>query len=699
MPDPHHIDDPLLDAAVRPLVENPELRLAAAGYLAAIRRQPSDHEEGMLRRWAEVDAKSKPVWKLVLAALTVMAAVVVLVSDLQGVLEFLNYRRDSEFSLDHKAEQRIAARLTPAQKVLMFGDLGSEYALKRKEALWESGLGNPAYFVEYAAAFHSDQKKLPDDFWETVRRIDPENAWFSYFAAGVDAVDCVKKKPQKTKRVGGRTVPTEPPAWEIIDEARLDYCIKLASEAASKPKCDNYYADMLRKRLPLLSQRSPQEQKDSMQYLINNGLVPDFPLRHVGDALAAKAWQLGESGKGNEFDALSRTADGFLRSVFEMEESVLLQDLLHSSSASRIAASFGPAAEKLGRKEETERWSRIEDRLRDWSHGRGYRPFLLDGKAVEKGVRTSILTGKWHHYTSTFAEHPPLLTDQDVRPMRLMDHEVASRFCTYAVWAILLLVIGLVTLFRYRVPLMIRGIGIRIETLLKPSDWAWMMALGLLPALLFGLAINRWSPFGGREFGLLGTYLILPAAQFLGVLVLWILVPVHVIRWRLRKQAGAFQISQGSKWLGFIPVVFAIVFVPFVGWAATTGMIPEFWVDTFDWVSPNIEGRTDEIRLWIAAGLLGVVLMWILSSAFLALFSTHSLLERFLVARALVPVWAAGMILLCAMTPLFKMAEQHWFSQDRLTKFDPSCAGWTHYEYRLALQVRKELRDILGYGK
>lgn len=55
------------------------------------------------------------------------------------------------------------------------------------------------------------------------------------------------------------------------------------------------------------------------------------------------------------------------------------------------------------------------------------------------------------------------------------------------------------------------------------------------------------------------------------------------------------------------------------------------------------------------------------------------------------------MVLLALASVGFKASEQYWFDRDTLSKADASEPGWSHFEYQVAVQMRKELREILGY--
>jgi len=70
-------------------------------------------------------------------------------------------------------------------------------------------------------------------------------------------------------------------------------------------------------------------------------------------------------------------------------------------------------------------------------------------------------------------------------------------------------------------------------------------------------------------------------------------------------------------------------------------------------------------------------------------------LDRAVAARLLVPAYTLAMLLMISAVPLFKRSEQAWFEQETLMKPDPRFPAWSRHEYQVAIQVRKELREIL----
>lgn len=102
------------------------------------------------------------------------------------------------------------------------------------------------------------------------------------------------------------------------------------------------------------------------------------------------------------------------------------------------------------------------------------------------------------------------------------------------------------------------------------------------------------------------------------------------------------------------------------------------------------------LRFWIALGILGAPLVWLLVSISRALLSqTHGLIRHAVVSQILVKAYVATMLVLALATIGFKTSEGYWFSREKLGKIDPGKPGWTAFEYDVAVEMRQELREIL----
>jgi hypothetical protein len=687
----------LIEAAVRPFADDGELKLAAAGFLEKRVTPDAAAAVTMLARWNEVDArKRKSVWHIGLWMAVAVVSAGVAFSDFDEISRLVPWGKwlaaGSVFAPGPAdVESRIAGKLSESDKLLLFGDLSKDTKDGRKKALWQSEPENPAYFADYAGAFISETGNLPPDILATARRIDPANAWFTYLAAAVEVKDAVKKIPRKGRRVDGKWV-NDPQSWEILDQARLDRAMALLAEARTQPEWAAYSAALLRKRLPLLPAENLIDQLDSGSCLAAVSVFSSLRLRVLADAMAAQAWNAGESGDVVGFHEISGDGDRLLRGICSDEPGTLLDELVNSVLATILSESFAAAAQTLRLETDAAPWMRISTLLVEERQARDSRILVVDGKAVKpSAIPGGILGGTSLAMIARRVKAQPPLTDADLKPLRLVDHEFLSWGLSHVLWAVVALGACLVAIYRFRVAVLPRRLARRMVDLLRPADWGWIIAAGVLLPWVFVMAVNRLTPWGGRAFGVQGMELLLPAGHFYGLVLLWLILPPQVVRWRLRNRAGGFGFP-GPTGMGWLVVGCAVAFVPMIGWAAIS-LVDGEWLKLEDaWKLPW--------QFWAALALAGVSMVWMAGLILVAIFGrAGGHFHRATSSLVLVRTYAVALLVIALGSIGFKASERDWFKQDWMSKFDVSGPGWTAYEFKVAAQMRKELRGTLGYDR
>lgn len=679
----------VIEAAVRPFSDNAELKLAAADLLARTSGNPS---EEAIARWDAVDAKKRgPVRRWLPWGMLAVASALMWLADSKEMSAYIDWVRwlKPPSSMPPEDKQRTAAHLDAQGKLLLFGD---------KEKLWQSAPENPAYFAEYAV-----KGSLPPDFLQTARRLDPDNAWFTYLAASFEAEDSVQTYSSSLAAEDAVAAIGHPP-WITLDQAKLDRALALLREARTQTKCTGYTAELLRQRLSRVPQRNLMERFDSISSMASGRSVK-LEFIYAAHALGAGAGEAGKKGDVTAFQEIAKDGDHFLRGIYQDEVSALNDEESSAYCAQSIAGDFAQAAAKLGLREEAAAWKKIGDGAARRQQHANSQKFSLDGKVVKPGTVTGSMLGgsipqlgNHLEILGNRLESPLPLTDADVKPGRLLDHEILSRFFSYVCWLVMALCLGLAAVYRFRVSELSRRLAARMAELLRPTDWAWIVGLGILLPFVFVIGINRLTPLGGREFGMKGTAMLMPAGHFLGLLVLWLVVPVQIIRWRLAKRAGGFGFSGPSR-IGWVAVACAVAFVPWIGWAAITGRFPYQWVEWMIDLGIELDPATRLPRaFWPQLVLLGIPVLWLAGVVARTLFvRADRQLHRAAAARVLVVSSATALAVLCLASQGFKATEHYWFSRDELGRMDPARPGWSVYEYRVAAQLREEMRDILGY--
>ncbi len=536
----------------------------------------------------------------------------------------------------------------------------------RAKILWDSDPDNAAYFANYAVSYLSDTNELPAGFMETARRLDPENSFFPYLAAANEVLPV--RMTLLTSRGGKST--TDP----------YEHVLSLFHDAGKLPRFDNYLIQLRRERIPLLPQSTIFEYMDSVNFLARS-YAPDLGLRNLTGAIESKSAMLLNSGDKTGFIELKRDVEAFLRNLSQVHTDSSERLIINGNEINDVLESLAFDATRLELDGDAAELQSKIDRLKQWDTDRRANTYQIDGR--EWGARGGILKSRFIRIKQ--AAHPPVLTDHDIKPGRMFDHAVFAQICSYAVAGALGLVSVSVALFRFRSPPLMRRLSARMEVLLRPGDWLWLLA-AVFPPLLYLMLVAHLTDLGGygsaffvRPIDLpYGWAANLPMVQFAGVLLMMLILPILVARWRLGIRGAAFGFANTRLLLGAFALLSATVFIPVVGWAVIAESTPGL---VAAWV----------LLVFPFAWLCGVV-----GSAMIC--RTGWLLHHTTASRVLVPVYVAGLIFLLLAMPFFKASRQYWFERDSLTHLDLAYPGFSKFEYDLSAAARKELREALGYA-
>jgi len=484
-----------------------------------------------------------------------------------------------------------------------------------------------------------------------------------------------------------------------LDQAEQDRAYELFEAARLQKSFKNYSGEMLGRRVALLPNRSLIERIDAVGTLAMQSPSSNLRMRSLSNVIAAKAWSAAEAGDKKAFLKIREQGVGFLGELMRSTTGSLVDNLIILLFANEMAESFATGSEKIGLVPDAAQWRAISDRLDAKNQNRYEREFIVDGKIAVPERVTGAIFGNSLALVARQPEHQPELTDFDLMPGRLLDHEILSRFFAYVSWMLMGLCAAAVAVYRFRVSRLGRRLAGRMEELMNARDWAWFLGVGILLPFLYVMAVNRLTPLGGRQFGMLGTGMLLPAAHFLGLLMLWLTVPVQVARWRLAERAGTLGFTRTS-WLGWAAVAGAVGFVPWIGWAGISLSYPEFWRGWMSEVVVDTPSATGGVlRFWLAIGFLGVPVLWVIYRVSYALVNqSQRLIQQATVARILVKAYGVAMLMLALASIGFKASESYWFAREKLGEIDPAKPGWSAFEYDVAVQMRKELREILDGG-
>jgi hypothetical protein len=672
--------DRLMDAALRPLTEHPEQHQAGRMLLEGMAPQATHPgADAMMARWDAVDtATRRPPLRWMLGAMLVLLSAWGL---LVTINEGLFYKRalgwlglGTMLWTPGDSHELIAKGLSEKNKFLLFGDLSKPAASDRMLALWDSAPDNPAYFAEYAMTYRADHGEYPPEFLATARRLDPANAWFTYHAAADLARNSVKKAKQSYQaRKAGET-----PTWIVLDQAKLNQALALLREASQQKDCVNRQKELVAGRLPLLPQDN-QMSRVLAQCHVSGYIAADITLRYLSEVIAAQAWLLGDAGDAAGFRQLLGDADAFIMACGSMRHPTLVDVLLLKANAGTAIRNLQPAAAQLGMPEAALRLKRIKDRLAQLSEDqKNRRP------SDQLALRSSLLAGSID-FMQSLVKSPPALMDDALKPGRMIEHLMFARAGSLALWAVLGVGLLVLAVFRYCLPAWMLRLAQRMNALLLPIDWAWLTVAGVL--LPFGCVtvLLRCTRLGGQDWGIKATGLILPAADFLALALLLLVVPALIARWRLGRRAAALGICSGNQWPGWLAVAAGLAFVPVLGMSAP--ILREQSSFGLDW---NFAGHWLTWRF----ALLVPLMLWILCNIVRALaVKFTSQFAAAVVALALIPAYACGMLLSMVSVPVYQAAQTCWERQDPMTEVATN--GLNRYEGELAEQLLLEVRQAL----
>ena len=658
----------LTAAALQPLAETPELHLAASKVLQNMLPPSHPGAAAAIARWEALAARGhRALWRRALAlALGLVSAWVLVTAAAEG----RRYRRVLAWTENFSAgrtcqpEADMLTGLSEPERFRLFGDLTQATKSEQMRALRDSAADDPGCFAAYAIKYRGDHGEYPPDFLATARRLDPGNAWFTYLAAGELASQAVTAKIQssKARRAG------EPHSWKLLDAAKLEEALALLRLANQQAACVNRKNEFVAARMGLLPQADPLARFSLLVYL-SGDLHSDINLRHLSEAIAAKARLIGDAGDAAQFKTLLTDADGFRRKLGGMERPSLIDVLIHKSNASMVNLELLAAAEKLGLVEDAARLGEIKQRFEQWAAAKKRGGSEVIGMHCGVFIRSAVFL------TRNLAATPPPLADEDLQPGRMLEHLLAARVCSLALWMLLGMGLLALALYRFCLPQAVLRLAQQMTALLQPADWAWVLGGGGLLPFGYVTALTRLTPLGGQAWGLKALDWVLPAADFLALGLLLLVVPALIARWRLGRQAAALGVCTGRPWLGWLAVAAGMAVVPLLGL-----------------LEPPLVCSVARL-VWRCA-LLGPLLLVILASVVRALAVSFSRqLSRAAVALVLIPAYAAAMLLLAGSVPVYLAAQEGWQQREQLSQVTPN--GSFHCEAEVAAEVSKEVRELL----
>lgn len=672
---------PLIDTITKPLADNAEMKLSAVQILEQTFDPEHPSVPQAIERLEKQDKKKFPALaKIVLWIVAVVVMGFAIYVESPFIRSFVDI--SNLLSFEELEPRPLPAGLTQ-QEQLLLGDQ-SLAALRQKELLLESDPANPAYFIEYAQAYLSENDQLPPDFLETAARIDPENSFYFYWAAaqiGGDAVEKVRRSSGAPRYVDGVKLLALPVEREytIKDQAAYDEALALINKASELPKFENYSIMMMKARMRLIPPVNTfAEYVRAVNVQFGTTVVGIFSMMKASDVMNARAEELSKNGDKEKFISLAAQRDAFLAGWARREDGFLVDELVYRALASGSVINFQAAAERLKLAELTDVYRKQNDAFvaaRDFCD-------LRDDADAEKLItqRASSLSRFSLGMLSQRVQNPPPLLDSDLKPSRMVEHELLGGVGIVSVALIILIATLFIFLFRFLVTRTVRLTAKRFESLLTFSDWIWIFFIGVAFPIVVFLYINRLSPVSGRDYGVSCFLGIFPGLHLSVLLLNLLLIPAVVTRWRLTRRAAAFKFASRIDLLS-LPVIAVILIYSIVAYP----------------VLVKISNLNTPVQIGLAAPLVGWLGFVFFHGLRIFLGSARSRIIQSATAIAVIPAYPMAIIALCLSLLPYLEGEKYWMPKDKLHLIDPDAPDLGAYECKVAVQLRKETNAIMGF--
>lgn len=656
--------DRFLDAATEPLADNAELQLAARHQLDASISPEAESTE--LEAGAErLGRGGSDRWRWIWAVVVGLLSLPMLLGPVRKLAEIWAMTQSwisPIGSMSVEPKHSFRETLSDKERLLLFGETSSSFSeADQWRPLWESEPENPVFFFEYVIAYERDHDALPPDFLETADRLDPGNGWALLKLALEDA-DAVVERDNMGWRARERG---DPVTWTVKDEAELAKRIALLKEAASAGKIESYQGELRRKRMDVLPEAQDfTSHLQTMAYAA--GMSLDMALQKLANLIGAEARRCEREKDRQGFVELAEAWEVLVRTSAEDSNSlvealiagVTIRSTLPAMADAAATVEVDAALWAERDKSFTERQELLKERSSD----------DIDELFSRHG---SIMSSLSLPMIARQAVDYPVVTRDDLRPMTRVDQAFIARAMAVGGWVILGLFCGVSWLTAKLQNPLLKRMGTSLSRLLGPSDLLWIALGGVIGPLLVYLGLRYGTPLSRLDWGPSRTRYAVPAAHFVGLLLMLAVWPVAIARWRASKIGLLWKSPGWWTW--------SAVATPLAGMFCFSFAVPP-------------SGHS------IFLGGLGMVcgawsLVWLLAQGWMAVFSR---IECRLPRRALPfttrSAWLAGMLAMVALVFHFHAEERRWFARDELMQITP---GFTAYENAVTEQVKRELLELL----
>ncbi|MCW1914867.1 MFS transporter [Luteolibacter sp. GHJ8] len=674
----------LIAAATDPLRANAEMQVAGERLLSeAIARSGGAEGDEILKAADRLEGSNKngrPGWSRVLGhvaawclyAALLLTGIMYWVSVKPTLLDIQSLGGLGSMSplgpAGKEVEPEWKRELSAEQRLRLFGDVSQTSKARRWKPLWDLDPTRPEFFAEYASEYIREHKDVPPDFLKIGEEIDPGNAWYPLMAFAMEAGKAIESIPRSEEEKAAKV----PAKYVLKDPQGLERAKLLLRQAVAMPRLDTRQRELLAARVRLLPHDN--DWPHSMQgvaYMAGEG-GRLLPLREVIGMLRVECERIQESGDAEAMRALIREWEALAKLLVTTPECSLIDALVKQAVLRGGFSATAKAARKMNL-EEAGRLEGIDQRLKE------YRDKIQAAKGGYQDFkkRAGALAGLSLPTVQKQVLKPPGITDEELKPARVAEHEFITKIALGA-WSASLGMIALaVFLYRFRGGALRRILAGQMSQLLDRKDRMWIMGAGVIAPLAAGWLLLRLPGTGAREWSLIAIEFAAPMMVILLGVWLTIPLPVLIARWRLRKKAGFAGLAWKREWIPWLLVAWMLLAMPLAGWALLPWNLKPPVAMAYVALSSLAQG-------WmIAVGLRGL------------LSKQEYLLKRVTLSRVVYPAYLLAGILTGAMAMLSHQLEKRAIRADQLTGISAEKPSMSIYEYEITQVMGRELREVI----
>lgn len=657
----------LIDTVVAGIEDDAEMVLQARQHLGEMVVQDATDEElaASAQRVAAAGWKRwQKMWLIAVLVVSVPMVVVVVGKLRQGVSSVRGSISPIMMiaSPEPNAHPGWAQGMGAEARLILFGAEGAITEVDRWKPLWDGDRENALYYKHFAKVYMNEDGRLPPDFLETGKSLEPDNGWYDFIVATHDWEDVVRRESvQRADRETGVAAP-----HEVLDEEDFNRRIAQLHEAARAPELlsgQKEFTELRYKIMPSAGDFFEMVQS----YMLWAEVTISTSTLDAARLISAEAQRCQRDEDREGFDELVATWNRLVETQLDQGHS-LVEALIGNAFLAGTLPSMRDAAQALDMNGGgwTDLETAVRERKQELSKGSREEPVVTQHGSMLGSLSLPMIGRQ--------VEQMEPLKREDLLPSVRVEQAFLRRVLCASGWQLTGLVLLVSWLGMWAVPKLVRSLGSRLQGVLRPVDWMWIMLGGVLAPMVIFLLFRYATPFSRLDWGPRLTLYVIPIGHFIALLMMWLVWPLIIAAWRMEIVGGMFGWVMKKRVFAWIVMAAPPVAMVLLGLGVPMGGH-----------SLVMLGGA------VVAGIL--CLVWL---AFRPGCGAQSVFGRRLLRvthwHAVRPAWLGAMLGFALMIPLFHAEERRWMKRDEVLR---PTSSMTAYEGRVTEQVIQELRDLL----